>query len=101
MTIDEAKADAQIAVIGYPNAVYNDLTAYLAVPTKEETETFDQYSENYGTLSEEIGIQIIKGEVDIDTEWDSKVIAPLEEAGMNELLDVYTARSDRYWNYSE
>ena len=42
-----------------------------------------------------------EGEIDIDKDWDTLVIKPLKDGGMDELLKVYQARADRYFNYGK
>lgn len=99
--ISPEKGEAQREVIDYPDTMVDNMKAYMAVPTAEENEILTKYEATYEALSREIGVKLYKGEIDIDTEWDSKVIQPLKEGGMDELLKVYQARADRYFNYGE
>lgn len=100
-TISKEKGDAQKEVIDYPDTMVDNMKAYMAVPTAEENETLSKYESAYKALSREIAVKIYKGELDIDNDWDAKVIKPLKEGGMDELLKVYQARADRYFNYGK
>lgn len=70
--------------------------AYMQVPTAEETEKAAEIEVEINTLYQEICVDLFLGRIDIDTEWDSKVIKPLKDAGLDELLAIYQARADRF-----
>ena len=70
--------------------------AYMQVPTAEETARAAELETTINTLYQEISIDLFLGRIDIDTEWDSKVIKPLKDAGLDELLAIYQARADRF-----
>lgn len=70
--------------------------AYMQVPTAEETAKVSELATEIQTLYEEICVDLFLGRIDIDTEWDEKVIKPLKEAGLDELLAIYQARADRF-----
>ena len=97
MTISKEKGEAQKEVINYPYTMIDNMKAYMSTPTAEEAATLEKYETNYEALSKEIAIKIYKGEINIDTDWDSKVIQPLKAAGTDELLSVYQARADRFF----
>ena len=100
-TITKEKGDAQKEVIDYPDTVVDNMKAYMAVPTAEENDTLVKYESAYKALSREIAVKIYKGEIDIDKDWDTLVIKPLKDGGMDELLKVYQARAGRYFNYGK
>ncbi len=100
-TITKEKGDAQKEVIDYPDTVVDNMKAYMAVPTAEENDTLVKYESAYKALSREIAVKIYKGEIDIDKDWDTLVIKPLKDGGMDELLKVYQACADRYFNYGK
>lgn len=81
----------------YEESYCTQPNSVMATPDAEEAATLSELESNFKTLSREIAVQIYKGEIDIDTEWDTKVIAELEAGGMNELLEVYQARMDRFF----
>ena len=68
---------------------------FLAVPTPEESNVIDVYEDAFIALSQSIFQSILRGEIDIDTQWESHVLEPLREAGMDILTEVYQARADR------
>lgn len=70
--------------------------AYMQVPTPEESEKMATLETEITTLYQEICVDLYLGRIDIDTEWDSKVIKPLKDAGLDELLAIYQARADRF-----
>ncbi len=70
---------------------------FLAVPTQEESNVIETFEKGFIALSQSIFQSILRGEIDIDTQWESHVLTPLREAGMEELLTVYQARADRYF----
>lgn len=67
-----------------------------ATPTAEELAVLDARYENYVTLSKQIYQDIIRGRIDIDTQWESHVLRPLKAAGMDELKAVRQAQFDRF-----
>lgn len=70
--------------------------AYMQVPTAEETAKAAEIEVEVNTLYQEICVDLFLGRIDIDTEWDSKVVQPLKDAGLDELLAIYQARADRF-----
>lgn len=92
---DEILAQYEKGLLESDIRFVNQINAYMAAPTEEEAETMNDYSE-YNTTSKEILMQCLTGQIDIDTEWESKVIEPLKAAGMDEIEAVYQARVDRY-----
>ena len=102
-TSDEAMCDTDAELQVYresfwwPVSYTNQPNAFLANPTSEETIILNEKQLEYQALSEEIFVSILQGEIDInnDAEWQSKVIKPLEDAGMLEILEVYQNRHDR------
>ena len=70
---------------------------FLAVPNPAEFAVIAQYEEGFTALSQQIFQAILRGEIDIDTQWESHVLDPLREAGMDILTEVYQARADRYF----
>ena len=98
---DEMLCDTDLELATYKEAFWipvkysNQPAAYLAVPTPEETEALTLIETEYTTLAEEIFVAILLKEIDIDTEWDSKVIEPLKAAGMDEIKEIYQGRLDR------
>ena len=98
---DEALCDTDLELKTYQEAFWipvkytNQPAAFLSVPTPEETEALTLIETEYTTLAEEIFVAIILGEIDIDTEWDSKVIEPLKAAGMDEIKEIYQNRLTR------
>ncbi len=83
-------------LLEYEVVFANQANAYLAVATEEELEILNEYTEGFTTLSKTTLMQVLTGQIDIDTEWESKVIEPLKAAGMDELEAVYQARLTRY-----
>ena len=71
----------------------DNMKAYMAVATEAENDTLVKYESAYKALSREIAVKIYKGEIDIDKDWDTLVIKPLKDGGMDELLKVYQARA--------
>ena len=69
---------------------------YFAVATPEEQEIIDEYLTDFETLSDQLWIDILLGKISLD-DWDTAVIGALNECGMQELLEVYQARFDRYY----
>lgn len=104
---DEAlcDTDAELKVyqdnFWWPVAYVNQPNAFLANPTAEETAILNEKQFDYEELSAEIFVSIIQGNIDIndDAEWQSKVIKPLEDAGMLEILQVYQNRHDRMMEF--
>ena len=98
---DEMLCDTDLELATYKEAFWipvkytNQPAAYLAVPTPEETEALALIETEYTTLAEEIFVSIILGEINIDTEWEEKVIEPLKAAGMDEIKEIYQGRLDR------
>ena len=80
-----------------PSIYFTTSRDFLAVPTPSESAVIAQYEEGFTALSQQIFQAILRGEIDIDTQWESHVLKPLREAGMEELLSVYQARADRYF----
>lgn len=70
---------------------------FLAVPNPAESAVIAQYEEGFIALSQQIFQAILRGEIDIDTQWESHVLTPLRTAGMDLLTEVYQARTDRYF----
>ena len=80
-----------------PSIYFTTSRDFLAVPTPSESAVIAQYEEGFTALSQQIFQAILRGEIDIDTQWESHVLTPLREAGMEELLSVYQTRADRYF----
>jgi hypothetical protein len=70
---------------------------FLAVPTQEESNVIETFEKGFIALSKSIFQSILRGEIDIDTQWESHVLTPLRTAGMDLLTEVYQARADRYF----
>ena len=71
-------------------------SAYMQNPTSEEAEVMSELEADLKDLYKQIHADLLLGNIDIDTEWDSKVVQPLKDAGLDELLAVYQARADRF-----
>ena len=69
---------------------------YMQTPTQEEAEIMTELSTELTTIYKQLHTDLLLGRIDVDTEWDSKVVQPLKEAGLDELLAVYQARANRY-----
>ena len=70
--------------------------AYMQVPTEEESAKIAELEPTISTLYGEICVDLFLGRIDIDTEWDSKVVQPLKDAGLDEILAIYQARANRF-----
>lgn len=100
---DEAICDTEAELARYqdcfwwPVSYTNQPNAFMATPTEDENAVLNELYADYDTLSSEIFVDIISGNIDIsdDAVWQSEVIEPLEAAGMLEILEVYQARHDR------
>ncbi len=93
---DEILAEYEKGLLEYEVVFANQEAAYLAVATEEELEILNEYGNDFATKSKEILMAVLTGQIDIDTEWETKVIEPLKAAGMDELEAVYQARLTRY-----
>ena len=97
-------AETELMEYGYRegmkwDVVYpNQPAAFLAVPTQEESETLVELETDYTTIADEIYVQILMGQIDIDTEWETKVMEPLKAAGLEQIKAIYQARLDRYFS---
>jgi hypothetical protein len=80
-----------------PSIYFTTSRDFLAVPTPEESNVIDVYEDAFIALSQSIFQSILRGEIDIDTQWESHVLTPLRTAGMDLLTEVYQARADRYF----
>ena len=69
---------------------------YMQNPTLEESETMAELTTEIETLYKQIHTDLLLGRINVDTEWDSKVLQPLKEAGLDELLAIYQARANRF-----
>ena len=69
---------------------------YLAIATPEEEEVINEYYTDFEMLSDELLMKILLGEISLDN-WDAEVIAPLKEAGLDQLKEAYQSRFDRYF----
>lgn len=97
MNCPEDKAEAQIKLISYEYTMPDNMKMYMNTPSPEESEILDKYESDYRSLSREIAVKLYKGEIDIDKEWDSKVIQPLKDGGMDKLLKAYQAMTERFF----
>lgn len=68
----------------------------FANPTAEESAVLSTHYEKYEELSLQIYQDILMGKINIDTQWESHVLQPLQAAGMDELKAVYQAQFDRF-----
>ena len=69
---------------------------YMQNPTLEESETMAELTTEIETLYKQIHTDLLLGRINVDTEWDSKVVQPLKEAGLDDLLAIYQARANRF-----
>ncbi len=65
-----------------------------SLPSEEELETTNKYYTALKTYSEELAMGLILGNDSLD-DWD-KHIAKLQELGLDEMIEVYAARYERY-----
>lgn len=93
--VPELNRQYQIAVFEYPNTMPLGNSNYSAVPLLEEIEVLNEYTTNFTTVSDELAAKLYKGELDVDADWDS-IIEQLNAVGMQELLAVHSAASERY-----
>ena len=70
--------------------------AYMQNPSLEESEVMAELTTEMETLYKQIHTDLLLGRINVDTEWDSKVLQPLKEAGLDDLLAVYQARANRF-----
>ena len=70
--------------------------AYMQNPSLEESEVMAELTTELETLYKQIHTDLLLGRINVDTEWDSKVLQPLKEAGLDELLAIYQARANRF-----
>ena len=69
---------------------------YYATSTEEEYAVLETWLVCYQTVSQNIYQDILAGKINIDTQWESHVLQPLQAAGMDELKAVYQAQFDRF-----
>lgn len=89
------------ASLEWPAVYPNQVAPFYAVATPAEAEELASLMTDYQTLSDEIYVDILLGRIDIDTEWDSKVIKPLEEAGLLRIKEIRQAQLSRYFAFTE
>ena len=81
------------------DVIYPDQpAAYFAIPTPEENELLSELEADLKQLSGEIFVSFLTKERSLD-DWDN-AIAELEAAGLKEVLEVYQARAERFFELS-
>lgn len=90
------KADYQVTVFGHEPTAPDNNEAYLAVPTTEELDRKAEIQTDLTTYSKELATQLVLGHKSLN-EWDT-YMAELKELGLDEMIAIDQARSDRYQN---
>ncbi len=67
----------------------------VAMSTSDETETYNKYITTLDTYSTELLVDLVLGNRPIEDLEDA--VEEMKAMGLEELLEVYQARSDRYW----
>lgn len=93
-SVQEVKRQVQKNVIFYTPAIPNNNETYMAVPTKEEQIRLAELETNFKTFSKELATDLMLGNRSLD-DWDTH-IQQLKEAGLDEIMEIYQARFDRF-----
>lgn len=80
-----------ISVVKYTNQP----NTVLSVTTEDEAAVISELETDYLTTSAELFVKILKGDLNVDTDWDS-IMAELEAAGFSQIKEIYQARFDRF-----
>ena len=81
----------EIKEIRYCNMPLTNMTAM----TEEEAAVIAELETDYLTTSAELFVKILKGELNVDTDWDA-IMQELKDAGYEEIKAVYAARFERF-----
>lgn len=95
--VPDYKVDIQMAVQKYEYYFYSQNNVLLALPSEQELEVQNKYGTALNTYSNELIAQLILGQKSLD-DWDN-YIKNLKELGLDEMLEVYRARHERFLKF--
>lgn len=81
----------EVKEIRYCNQPATNMTAM----TEDEAAVIAELETDYLTTSAELYVKILKGELNVDTDWDA-IMQELKDAGYEEIKAVYEARYERF-----
>ena len=88
---EQFDAAMEVKEIRYCNQPLTNMTAM----TEEEAAIISELETDYLTTSAELYVKILKGELNVDTDWDA-IMQELKDAGYEEIKAVYAARYERF-----
>jgi putative aldouronate transport system substrate-binding protein len=95
--VPDYKVDIQMDVQKYDHYFYTFSNILLAMPSEQELEVQKKYETALKTYSDELITKLILGQKSLD-DWD-KYIKDLKELGLDEALEVYKARHERFLKF--
>lgn len=88
---EQFDAAMEVKEIRYCNQPLTNMTA----ATEDEAAVIAELETDYLTTSAELYVKILKGELNVDTDWDA-IMQELKDAGYEEIKAVYAARYERF-----
>ena len=91
---DEYKTKVTLDLIDYDLKYPDQVNNFLALPTKAESDKINALLPNLQTASKELATKLTLGQISIDDL--DKEVEKLDQLGLNELVEIYQARYERY-----